>query len=75
MHINIHTAKDQLSKYIHLAASGEEVIIAKNNKPLVKIVAINPPKPKRTLGGVSGLIINMPDDFNEPLEDFAPYSH
>ena len=29
-------------------------------------------RPKRKLGGLEGLV-NLPDDFNEPLDDFKDY--
>jgi prevent-host-death family protein len=40
MEVNIHNAKTNLSKLIAAAESGEEVIIARNGKPAVKIVRI-----------------------------------
>ncbi|MBG0809826.1 type II toxin-antitoxin system prevent-host-death family antitoxin [Methylosinus sp. H3A] len=39
---NIHAAKTNLSKLIDAALRGEEVVIAKSGKPLVKIVAVEP---------------------------------
>ena len=38
MIINISEAKANLSKLVNMACHGEEVIIAKNNLPLVEIV-------------------------------------
>lgn len=55
-----------------LAASGEEVIIAKNNQPFIKLVSAKPIKKRRHFGSAQGLI-QMADDFNEPLEDFQKY--
>jgi prevent-host-death family protein len=37
--VNIHEAKSQLSKLIEKAKKGEEVIIAKNGVPEVRLVA------------------------------------
>jgi prevent-host-death family protein len=37
---NIHDAKTNLSKLIEAALRGEEVVIAKAGKPLVRLVAI-----------------------------------
>ena len=48
---------------------GEEVIVAKENKPVVKIVAIKPAK--RTPGTGKG--IWMSPDFDAPLDDFKEY--
>jgi prevent-host-death family protein len=69
---NIHTAKAHLSELIQKTMLGEEVIIARDNKPMVKLVAINPPKRKRKLGFAKG-IIEINDDFDKPLADFDEY--
>ena len=69
---NIHLAKAHLSELIQKAMLGEEVIIARDNKPMVKLVAITPPKRQRKLGFAKNLITIAPD-FNEPLEDFKDY--
>ena len=61
MIINVSEAKAKLSMLIDMAYHGEEVIIAKNNLPLVKLIAHNP-KPKRKLGLLKGQI-HIPDDF------------
>ncbi|MES8739316.1 type II toxin-antitoxin system Phd/YefM family antitoxin [Cutibacterium acnes] len=69
----IHQAKTHLSKLIQKALAGEEVIIAKAGKPVVKLVPIEPPvAPIRKLGGWNGKFW-MADDFDAELEDFAEY--
>lgn len=70
--VNIHAAKAHLSELIQKALLGEEVIIARDNKPLVKIVSLRSLKPKRHLGTAKGLVEIAPD-FNESLEDFRDY--
>ncbi|MBW1869221.1 MAG: type II toxin-antitoxin system prevent-host-death family antitoxin [Deltaproteobacteria bacterium] len=67
MIINVSEAKTNLSKLIDMAYHGEEVIIAKNNLPLVELVA-HKPKPKRKLGLLKGQI-NIPDDFMDEDEE------
>ncbi len=70
--VNIHEAKTNLSKLLQRAAAGEEVVIAKNNEPVAKLVAI-PSKPAiRKPGSAKGQVW-MADDFNEPLDDFKEY--
>lgn len=64
---NIHMAKAHLSELVQQALLGEEVIIARDNKPLVKLVVVRPPQGRRRLGSAKGLL-TMTDDFNEPLE-------
>lgn len=36
--VNVHVAKTNLSKLIDAALAGEEIIIAKGNKPVVRLV-------------------------------------
>ena len=73
MQVNIHQAKSQLSRLIQSSLNGEEVIIAKNNRPVVRLLAIRQPLVKRKLGSLRGLIKSIDDDFNEPLNDFQDY--
>jgi len=61
MIINVSEAKTSLSKLIDMAHQGEEVIIAKNNLPLVELVP-HKPREKRKLGLLAGQI-RIPDDF------------
>ncbi len=67
MIINVSKAKANLSKLIDMAYHGEDVIIAKNNLPLVKLV-IHKPKEKRKLGLLAGQI-DIPDDFLDENEE------
>jgi prevent-host-death family protein len=48
--ITIHKAKTQLSRLIEKACQGEEIVIARGKKPVVKLVPIEPVPKKRTLG-------------------------
>lgn len=70
--VNIHDAKTNLSKLIDKVLKGEDVVIAKSNKPIVKLVMIDELKNKRKLGSAKGQVI-IADDFDEPLEDFKDY--
>lgn len=70
--VNIHIAKAQLSELIQKALLGEEVIIARDNKPMVKLVAVRAVKNKRKIGTAKG-IVSIMDDFNAPLDDFQDY--
>ena len=42
MIVNIHAAKTNLSKLIQRAEAGEEVVIARNGKPAVKLTPVVP---------------------------------
>ena len=74
LQVNIHEAKTHLSRLINHVLEGEEVIIAKGNKPVVKMTIVDNLKPKRKIGSAKGKIKIMPD-FDEPLEDFKEYMH
>jgi prevent-host-death family protein len=50
--VNLYEAKTNLSQLVEDAAKGEEIVIAKNGKPMAKLVVVTPaeaPK-KRELG-------------------------
>ena len=67
---NLAEAKARFSELVQKALLGEEVIVAKENKPVVRIVPIRPPK--RNPGTGKGIWISP--DFDEPIEDFREYS-
>ncbi len=71
--VTIHEAKTHLSRLIQEALAGEEVIIAKNRTPLVRLDVLPGARPERSIGGAKGLVVRMDDDFNEPLDDFQEY--
>lgn len=66
--VNIHDAKTHLSELLAQALAGDEVIIAKANKPLIRLVPLEPPKKKRVFGLHKGEVW-VSDDFDEPLPD------
>jgi antitoxin (DNA-binding transcriptional repressor) of toxin-antitoxin stability system len=70
--INIDEAKSKLPALIDAAINGEEIVIAKDDQHVVKLVPISRAKPRPQFGSAKGLI-SMSDDFDEPLEDFADY--
>ena len=53
---NIHQAKTQLSRLVDLAASGEEIIIAKSGKPVARLVPYTPKGAVRRPGVMRGKI-------------------
>ena len=73
LQVNIHEAKTQLSKLIKAALNGKEVIIAKGNKPVVRLEVLPEAQGNRKIGNAKGLILSMDDDFDEPLNDFREY--
>jgi prevent-host-death family protein len=70
---NISTAKSHLSELIQEAMLGHDVVIARDNQPLVKLIAYHPTNVQRKLGTAKGMI-TISDDFDAPLEDFKDYT-
>ena len=68
---NIADAKARLSSLVRETLAGADVVIAKDNKPLVKLVPITE-KGRRTPGSARGQVTMSPD-FDAPLDDFADY--
>lgn len=66
--VNIHEAKTHLSELLVLALEGEEVIIARANKPIARLVPIEAPRQKRVFGLHRGEFY-ISRDFDEPLPD------
>jgi antitoxin (DNA-binding transcriptional repressor) of toxin-antitoxin stability system len=73
LQVNIHEAKTQLSKLIQAAVNGKEVIIARGNKPVVRLEVLSEAKGERKIGNAKDLLVFMTDDFDEPLDDFNEY--
>ena len=71
MEVNVHHAKTNLSKLIAAAESGEEVIIARNGKPTVKLVRVTPTvrRSRRHMLGSGVGKIWMADDAFSPETD------
>ena len=56
MQVTIHEAKTHLSRLIAAVERGEAVIIARRDKPVVRLVIEKEEKPKRSLGALAGYI-------------------
>ena len=68
-------AQQRLPELVERARRGEDVIITERNQPVVKFVAVERctvPTKQRRPGSAKGLI-QLSDDFDEPLEDFREY--
>ncbi len=64
--ITIHKAKTQLSRLIEKACQGEEIIIARGKKPVVRLVALDEKIGDRKPGAWKGKVQIGPEFF-EPL--------
>lgn len=70
--VELNEAKMHLAELIEAATQGQEVVITKNDHPVVKLVPIPATKPRPQFGSAKGLI-RMAEDFDVPLEDFNEY--
>lgn len=70
--VTIHEAKATLSRLIEEALSGQEVVIARRNKPLVRIIPLEQPATRRSLGTAKGKI-TLAEDFDDLPEGFEDY--
>ena len=67
MTLNLYEAKTQLSALVDEAAAGKEIIIAKNGKPMAKLVPLQE-RPLRKPGRLKGKIW-ISKDFDAPMPD------
>lgn len=64
---SVHDAKTNLSRLIADALAGGEVVIARGNVPVVRLVPVEP-RGLRCFGALKGKIA-MDAGFNDPLPD------
>ena len=64
--VNISQAKSHLSRLVEEAAGGEEIVIAKHNRPMARLVALETSARPRKPGGWEGQVW-MAEDFDAPL--------
>jgi prevent-host-death family protein len=68
MMVNIHAAKTQLSRLIEMACSGEEVVIARDGEPVVRLTPVANVAAERKPGRLKGRLV-VPDEFFDPLPE------
>jgi prevent-host-death family protein len=68
---NVADAKARLSDLVRRALRGEDVVIARDNKPLVRLVPLAA-EGARTPGSAKGQVTIAPD-FDRTPDDFADY--
>jgi prevent-host-death family protein len=73
MQVNMHEAKTRLSELVSAAESGEEVVIARDGAPAVRLVPVSAEYAPVRLGALAGEI-EIGDDFDDPLPEFEPYT-
>ena len=65
--VNVHEAKTNLSRLLVQVEAGEEVVIARNGKPVARLVACQP-KGRRQPDALRGQI-SVDDSFFDPLPE------
>ena len=65
--VNVHEAKTNLSRLLARVEAGEEIIIARNGKPVARLERVQP-RAKRQPGRWKGLI-SIDDSFFDPLPE------
>lgn len=65
---NLYDAKSSLSRLVERAAAGEDIVIAKNGRPMAKLTAVSGAGARRKPGGWKGRVV-MRKDFDDPLPD------
>jgi prevent-host-death family protein len=68
MQVTIHAAKTNLSKLIEAALAGEEVVIAKGKRPMVRIVPVAA-RSGFAIGLLKGELTGTSPDFFEPMSE------
>ena len=58
---NMHQAKTSLSRLVERAVAGEDIVIARNGEPLVKLVPVPKQRQPRVPGKYKGQIWISPD--------------
>ena len=66
MQVTIHEAKTQLSKLIAAAERGEEIIIARRDKPVARLNAVETYTGITRIGGLKGRKLKMNAKFDDP---------
>jgi prevent-host-death family protein len=64
--VNLHAAKTTLSRLVDEAVGGEDIVIAKAGKPLVRLVPVSHGSRRAGFGADRGKI-RIRKDFDEPL--------
>ncbi|WP_131114748.1 type II toxin-antitoxin system Phd/YefM family antitoxin [Lichenihabitans psoromatis] len=68
MQVTVHAAKTNLSKLIEAALKGEEVIIARGDRPVVRLVPVEK-RNRFKFDTMADRLTGQGPDFFEPLDD------
>ena len=67
-HVSVHEAKTHLSRLLRQAAAGEDVVITRSGRPVVRLVPVEGEGARPVFGVDAGRFV-VPDDFDAPLDE------
>ncbi len=67
--IDIREAQTQLNELLSLALQGTEIIFAKDNTPLARLIPVSGTASQSRIAGLHKGAIWISDDFDDPLPD------
>lgn len=70
---NIAEAKAHFSEIVQKAMLGEEVVIAKDNKPILRLMPLVTQNGVRKPGSAKGQVLYMAPDFDETPDHLKDY--
>jgi len=70
---NIAEAKSHFSELVKRALLGEEIVIARDNKPILRLAPVAETRKRRQPGSGKGQILVMAPDFDDLPADFKEY--
>jgi prevent-host-death family protein len=68
--VSMSEARAQLSRLVDAAAAGEDVVIVRQGRPAVRLVAIEPAPQRQRIGRLKGRVW-LADNFDAPLPEEA----
>jgi prevent-host-death family protein len=69
--VGMHEAKTKLSQLVARAEAGEEIVLARNGKPVARLVPVARPNSFNSIRGIWRGQVHMADDFDELPDDIA----
>lgn len=69
--VNVYEAKTHLSQLLDRAAAGEEIVIARNGRPVARLVALEEPAPHRREPGAWAGKVSIAADFDDLPDEVA----
>jgi prevent-host-death family protein len=69
--VGMHEAKTKLSQLVERAEAGEEIVIARNGKPVARLVPVQSANSLASVHGVLRGRVQLAEDFDELPDDIA----